>query len=208
MKTLFIKIYLAIALLSNPSFSQAEEAFPLTGQDLELNVIVTRWALHHLDVWNTPFSKPNNHAAAVPYLPVLYVVRRHMTDVVLNWHIIEAHLLINYPELGIAWLAAYERDFELTLRLGRSLFFLPCEVAIDGKKSIALGHQVIESLQKYVNTPSTLPHKREIANQLLVAYLEVEPKKGGIKDVEKYCHCLYQTGPSESDRHCSDQTAQ
>ena len=208
MKSLFIKIYLAISLLATSPLSRAEELFSLTERDLDLHVIVTYWALHHLGAWNTPFSKPDNHAAAVPYLPVLYVVHRHMTDVVLDWQIIQAHLLINYPELGIAWLAAYERDFESALGLGRSLFFLPCEIDIDGEKSIELGHQVIESLQKYIAASDTLPHKREIANQLLVAYREDAPKKGGIKDVGEYCNCIHQTDPSESYRHCSDQTAQ
>ncbi|MBC6428066.1 MAG: hypothetical protein GDA55_02385 [Cellvibrionales bacterium] len=192
MKSLFIKIYLAISLLATSPLSRAEELFSLTERDLDLHVIVTYWALHHLGAWNTPFSKPDNHAAAVPYLPVLYVVHRHMTDVVLDWQIIQAHLLINYPELGIAWLAAYERDFEVALWYGKEIFLDPCSPVIDSddiepEAVLDLGYQMIDSLQKYVNDPDTLSHKREIAIQLLTAYREMAPKKGSIKDFWEYC---------------------
>ncbi|MBC6428063.1 MAG: hypothetical protein GDA55_02370 [Cellvibrionales bacterium] len=188
MKISFIKISLAIALLATPYLSLAEK-------DRELHAIVTNWVLHHLEPWNTPFSKPDNHAAAVPYLPVLYVVRRHMTDVVIDWQIIQAHLFINYPELGIAWLAAYERDFEVALWYGKEIFLDPCTPVIDsddiGPEAVmALGYQMIDSLQEYVDAPDTLPHKREIAIQLLTVYREAAPKKGSIKDFWKYCQHL------------------
>ena len=110
---------------------------------------VIEWVRNNTGLINDAFEHGSN--VAMDYISLFYLANRFAIDNNRLLPLLEAKLYINYPKLGMKWLASYPIDFEVAKKLGVRLFHSQHDDSYFNDESNRMGKTLISRYREYLS---------------------------------------------------------